>query len=118
MTMKDPIYINVAEKINNPSALTQEQGNLIYNEIVPSIEQGSRIILDFGQIESMITPFLNNAIGQLYGKFTSEQITDCLDMKNFPDAKKSTLNLVISNAKKFYSNQEKFNSTVKEVFNS
>ncbi len=116
--MKKEIYIDVAEKIENPSALTQEQGNLIYNEIVPAIEQGTHVVLDFEQVESMITAFLNNAIGQLYGKFTSEQISEYLKITNFPDIKKSTLNLVISNAKKFYSNQEKFNATAKEVFNS
>lgn len=116
--MKKEFYIDVAEKIENPSALTQEQGNIIYNAIVPAIEQGKHIILDFDHVESMITAFLNNAIGQLYGKFTSEQISECLEIVNFPDVKKSTLNLVISNAKKFYSNQEKFSSTAKEVFNS
>lgn len=116
--MKNEIYVNVADKIGNPSALTQEDGNIIYNEIVLAIKQGYRIILDFEQIESMISPFLNNAIGQLYGQFTSQQISDYLEIKNFPTEKTSTLNIVIANAKKYYSNKEKFNSAAKEVFNS
>lgn len=116
--MKKEIYINVAEKIGNPSALTQEQGNIIYNEIASSIEQGNIIQLDFEQIESMISPFLNNAIGQLYGKYTSQQISDFLKIQNFPDEKKATLNIVIANAKRYYSNKEKFNSTAEEVFDS
>lgn len=115
--MKKEIYVNVVEKVESPSALTQEQGNIIYNEIVLAIEQGYIIHLDFEQVESMISPFLNNAIGQLYGKFTSEQIVDHLKMEHFPDEKKSTLNIVIANAKRYYSNREKFNSTIKEVFN-
>lgn len=116
--MKNNLYINIAEKIGSPSALTQEQGNLIYNEILPVIQQGDQVTLDFNQIESMISPFLNNAIGQLYGKYTSEQISGCLIIKGFPDEKKATLNTVISNAKKFYSNREAFDSAAKEVFNS
>ncbi len=116
--MKNELYINVAEKIGNPSALTQEDGNIIYSEIARAIKQNTRIILDFEQIESMISPFLNNAIGQLYGQFTSQQISDYLTIKNFPNEKTATLNIVISNAKKYYSNKERFDSTVKEVFNS
>lgn len=55
----------------------------------------------------MILPFLNNAIGQLYGQFTSQQISDCLEIKNFPKEKTSVLNIVIANAKKYYSNKGK-----------
>lgn len=116
--MKKNLYINIVDKIGSPSALTQEQGNLIYDAIIPAIRQGDQVTLDFDQVESMISPFLNNAIGQLYGKYNSEQIADCLILKNFPDEKKATLNTVISNAKKFYSNREAFNLAVKEVFNS
>ncbi len=116
--MRRNVYINIAEKTGSPSALTQEQGNLIYNEILPVIQQGDQVTLDFDQIERMISPFLNNAIGQLYGTYTSEQISDCLIIKGFPDEKKATLNTVISNAKKFYSNREAFNSAAREAFNS
>lgn len=114
--MKKETYIDVAKKIKNPSALTQEDGNIIYAEIVLSINEGCNVILDFGQVESIISPFLNNAIGQLYGQFTSQQISDFLEIKNFPDEKKSTLNIVINNAKKYYSNKEKFESAVKKAF--
>lgn len=116
--MKHEIYLNVAEKIGNPSALTQEDGNLIYDEIAQAINQKIPIVLDFEQVESMISPFLNNAIGQLYGQFTSQQISEFVNIKNFPEEKNSTLNIVIANAKKYYANREKFNSTVKEVFSS
>lgn len=116
--MNQEIYLNVAEKIGNPSALTQEDGNLIYEEVVHAINQNIPIILDFEQIESMISPFLNNAIGQLYGHFTSQQISEFVTIKNFPKEKNSTLNIVIANAKKFYSDKEKFNSTAEEVLNS
>ncbi|MCI8712490.1 MAG: STAS-like domain-containing protein [Ruminococcus sp.] len=113
--MKKDIYLDVAQEIGSPSALTQEQGNIIFEEISKSIRNQSIIHLDFGQIESMISPFLNNSIGKLYGEFTSEQIQNHLDLQHFPDEKKSTLNVVISNAKKYYADKEKFNSAVKEV---
>lgn len=111
------IKIDVAEKIKNPSALTQEQGDIIYNEIVNSFEKKETIILDFSNVESMISPFLNNAIGQLYGKYTSEYIKQYLKLENFPPAKNSTLNVVINNAKNFYSNKKAFTKTAKDVLN-
>ena len=109
--------INVAEKIDNPSALTQEQGDIIYHELVASFDKKEVVVLDFKNIESMISPFLNNAIGQLYGKYTSDEISSLLELKNFPPSKNSTLNIVISNAKKFYTNQKIFSQAAKEVLN-
>ena len=107
--------IDVAEKINNPSALTQEQGDIIYHDLVDSFDKNEPVALDFSNIESMISPFLNNAIGQLYGKYTSEEISKLLELVHFPPTKNSTLNIVISNAKQFYANQKTFSKTAKDV---
>lgn len=109
--------IDVAEKIQNPSALTQEQGDLIYEEIANSFDKGNVVTLDFTNVESMISPFLNNAIGQLYGRFNSEYIKQHLELKSFPPAKNSTLNIVINNAKNFYANRNSFSKTAKDVLN-
>ena len=108
-------YVDVAEKIGTPSALIQELGDIIYDEISDAIDNKEEIQLDFGNIQSMISPFLNNAIGKLYGKYTGEQIKKYLILKNFPEEKNSTLNLVISNAKKYYSNKNLYRQSVKDV---
>lgn len=107
---------NVAEIIDSPSALTQEQGDIIYRLVSEAIDKQKEIHLDFKDVESMISPFLNNAIGQLYGKYTSEQIKTFLRLDNFPQNKNSTLNIVISNAKKFYENKQQFKNVVKDNF--
>ena len=110
-------YVDVAKIIDTPSALTQESGDIIYHEIEKSFDRNETVTLDFCNIESMITPFLNNAIGQLYGKYKSDFIKEHLTLENFPPTKNSTLNIVISNAKKFYENQKLFSTTAKEVLN-
>lgn len=109
--------IDVAGKIKSPSALTQEQGDIIYNSIINAFKKEEIIILDFKNVESMITPFLNNAIGQLYGNYTSEFIKEHLILEGFPTSKIPKLNIVISNAKKFYANKRKFTQTAKDVLN-
>lgn len=116
--MSTKMYVNVANEIGSPSALTQEQGNIIYEKIAYAIDNNIVISLDFEDVEIMISPFLNNSIGQLYGKYTSEQIQNALDLQHFPNEKKPTLNIVIANAKKFYADKDKFNTIVEETINS
>lgn len=108
-------YIDVAEKIGTSSALTQEAGDIIYAEIIDAFEKKEKIHLDFSNVESMISPFLNRSIGKLYEKYTGEFIKDYLVMHNFPQSKISTLNIVISNAKKFYANKEEYLNLAKDV---
>lgn len=107
--------VNVMECIGTPSAITQELGDLLYGEIVKSIDASEKIILDFSDIESMITPFLNNAIGKLYGRYSGEIIAKYLEIINMPKEKVSTVNMVISNAKKFYSNRDEYQKAIKDV---
>lgn len=107
--------IDIATVIDSPSALTQEQGEKVYLIISDSIQHKEDVTLDFENVESMISPFLNTAIGKLYGLFAAETIRTYLHFKNFPRSKQSTLKIVIENAKKYYSNKEKYSSTVKDV---
>ena len=51
------IVLNVAELIGSPSALTREQGAIVFDKIVPLLKEGKKVVLDFGEIESIITPF-------------------------------------------------------------
>lgn len=111
-------YLNVMECIGTPSAITQESGDLIYEEICKSIQAERVIELDFKDIESMISPFLNNAIGKLYKDFTSEEISKYLQIINLPSEKIPTVNMVINNAKKYYANKECFEEVVKGVLDS
>lgn len=109
------IILNIKDIINSPSALTREQGEIVYHNIVKSIESGKSVTLDFLEIESLISPFLNVAIGKLYEKFTSEILQERLKIVNLPKGKATTFKLVIDNAKRYYANQERFNSIVEDV---
>lgn len=110
--------LNVAEKIDSPSALTQEQGDVIRTEIIKAFQNREKIIIDFLDVESIISPFLNHAIGHLYEKYDSAFIRENLLMEHFPPEKNSTLNVVIGNAKKYYANKEQFSKAVKEVIDN
>lgn len=105
----------ILQVIKSPSALTREQGQIVYNLIAPLLQQKIRVVLDFKDIESIITPFLNVAIGKLYENYSSEQLQDLLQIENIPSGTASKFQIVINNAKQYYSNKEQFNQAVKEV---
>lgn len=106
------MILNIKNVINSPSALTREQGEIVYDIIKVKIANKEEVLLDFIDVESLLTPFLNVAIGKLYGDFSSEDLNKYLKLENFPKSKVSTMKIVISNAKKFYKDPKKFNEII------
>ena len=109
------ITLNIASLIHSPSALTREQGTIVYDHIIRNLNMENKVILDFKEIESIITPFLNVSIGKLYENFNSVQLNNQLEVVNFPEGAASKFQMVIENAKQYYSNKNAFNKAVKEV---
>lgn len=114
-TLTNSVNINIADKLSNSSALTREQGQIIYDIIFPLLEKNNEVTLDFSGIESIITPFLNVAIGKLYENYSSSQLQRLLHVENVPSGMNSKFSLVIENAKNFYSNSKAFIEAKKEV---
>lgn len=109
------IEFNIASLIKSPSALTREQGNVVYEKIVQNLNAGNKVILDFKDIESIITPFLNVSIGKLYENFSSDQLNTNLTVANLPEGTASKFQIVIKNAKNYYANKNAFQKAVYEV---
>ena len=112
------VTLNVASLIKSPSALTREQGTIIYNQIKKNLISGNKVILDFNDIESLITPFLNVSIGKLYETFNSTQLNTQLEIKNSPEGTNSKFQMVIENAKQYYLNKDAFTKAVEDVINN
>lgn len=109
------VCINVKDAINSPSALTREQGGIIYHILKEQITEGNKVELNFQDIESLITPFLNVAIGKLYEDFSSEDLQEKLKIVNIPQGKSSSFKIVIENAKKYYADKKTFSEIVEDV---
>ena len=112
------VTLNIASLIGSPSALTREQGSIIYTQIIQNLNSGNKVILDFQDTESLITPFLNVAIGKLYETFNSSQLNTQLEIKNPPDGTNSKFQMVIANAKQYYFNKNAFTKAVEDVINN
>ena len=112
------VTLNVASLIESPSALTREQGAVIYNQIITNLISGNKVILDFIDIESLITPFLYVSIGKLYETYNSTQLNAQLEIKNPPEGTNAKFQMVIANAKQYYSNKNAFTKVVEDVINN
>jgi STAS-like domain of unknown function (DUF4325) len=82
--------------------------------IHPCLLKNKKVLLDFEGVEVVAPPFLNIVIGQLYKDFTSEQLQNLLELKNFPTNSKVLLERVIENSKEYYANS-KFRKALDEV---
>lgn len=72
-------------------------------------------MLDFQNINLIITAFLNACIGQLYSKYTSEQLRGSLILENIKLENNHLFNKVIKRAKEYFSNPVDFQKTIEEV---
>lgn len=77
------------------SAETIELGDKVYEKLEPQvkscIENNIKFIIDFSQITSMTTKFLNNAIGNLFINLDYKKLMQLMTFSGLDMAKKATL---------------------------
>lgn len=109
------ISLNVCEVLGTSEALTREQGEIIFDKICSIIDNSCNVQLDFSDIESVLSPFLNVAVGKLYSKYSSDILNNVLEVTGISDDQFDIFQIVISNAKSYYKNASAFNEAVKDV---
>lgn len=103
--------ISIAEKIGTKYATTSELGNSIYSAIVTDLSEYVIVYLDFGGLELITVPFLDAVIGRIYRESGDIKIR----LKNFPIRKRSTLRLIIKNAKSYRKNPRNYMKVANEI---
>lgn len=98
--------IDVNTVIKSDIAVSPAKGDILYNVIKKSIQQEGKIQLDFGNVEQLTTAFLNNAIGNLYKNFTSEELNKNIKVVGLDELDKYLLTKVINRAKMNIEDQE------------
>lgn len=104
--MTDKIILRVADIIGSPLCISSEDGQKVFEKLVPLIRDGKHIILSFEQVSTLISLFLNAAIGQLYSDFTEEQIRTQLEVPDLAGDDREMLKRVVDNAKSYYANPD------------
>ncbi len=105
----------INDYVSMKKGVTPQEGQPIFDEITKSLDQGDKVILDFGDMELMTTAFLNVVIGNLYKNYTSDQLKRLLDFKNCNELTIQRIKRVIDTAKQFYKDENSFDKTFNEV---
>lgn len=105
--------IMVDQIIDSSIAVSPAKGELLCSEIIDNIERKENICINFMHIEQLTTAFLNNAIGILYKKYTSEELNKYLKVEGLDDLDKFLFAKVISRAKMDIVDNEDLNHELK-----
>jgi len=76
----------IKDIIKSDLAISPEDGDIVFKLIVKKFERNESIHLDFSELDLITTAFLNNAIGNLYTKFSGETLNKLLKLENLEKA--------------------------------
>ena len=102
------IEIKIREKLGVATAITTDQGKIIFKLISEIIDKEGFVVLNFIGIDLLTSAFLNSAIGQLYGRYTSEELQRTLTVEKMDADDKELLVEVIDRAKTYFADPEEF----------
>jgi STAS-like domain of unknown function (DUF4325) len=108
------IIVRAFDVIGSPLGVSSDDGQKVHDKIAPLLREGRRVSLSFDRIETIISAFLNAAIGQLYGEFPEEKIRELVNVRDMAQEDLALLKRVIDNAKLYFANRKEFDQAWKE----
>jgi len=94
--------MRVVDVVGSRFCIASDDGEKVFVLVRKAIEQTQPITLSFAGVEDLSTAFLKEAIGQLYGQFTSAQIQDVLSIVDIEPDDAFLIERVIERAKQYY----------------
>ena len=113
--MSEAAIIRVSDIVGGPLCVSSEDGQVIHDKIAPLIREGQKVVVSFDRVETMISAFLNAAIGQLYGEFTEEQIRSSLTVRDMAPEDMALLKRVVDNAKLYFKDPDRYKRAVQPL---
>lgn len=113
---KEVIQLLVAELIKNDTAVSTDDGDLVFQYIKSNFIKENLVILDFEKIHLLTTAFLNAAIGQLYSEYNSDYLNKNLKLANVAEDDKILFKKVIERAKEYFENKKGFEDSANKAF--
>lgn len=111
----EKIIIRIYDEVGGDAAISVTDGDEIYKKIDAAISHQLVVVLDFQNINLIITAFLNACIGQLYSKYSSEQLNSFLVLENIKPEDKHLFIMAIKRAKEYFDDPTGFDNSVNEV---
>lgn len=93
--------IIVKDLIKSGSATSPEKAKPLYDILVKSVDNKEKVLVDFSNLTTITTAFLNSSIGKLYSKYSPDTLNEfiTLDGKTLTKLQFDKLKLVMQNAK-------------------
>lgn len=114
--MEEKVTIVVADLIGSTLCITAEDGQIIYKKIVELLKLNKSVCVSFERITTIISLFLNNAIGALYKDHNDSDLAN-LTYAGLSEEDKALLSRVIENAKKYYAAPKEFDDALAKEIN-
>jgi hypothetical protein len=112
--MNTAVVVRVFDVIGSSLAVSSDDGQKTYDKVAPLLRQGQKVRLSFDKIETIISAFLNSAIGQLYGEFSEDKIRSLFNVQEMSPEDLALLKRVVDNAKLYFKNRKEFDQAWKE----
>lgn len=112
--MSNPVIVRVFDIVGGPLCVSAEDGQRVHDKIAPLLRDGQKVVMSFEQVETLISAFLNGAVGQLYGEFPEERIRELLSVRDLDEDDVEILKRVVENAKAYFKAPKKFDQAWKE----
>lgn len=113
--MSDQIVIMVFAVVGQGICVSSDDGQKVHDLISAAIKEGKKVKISFQNVESLTSAFLNSAIGQLYGEFSSEQIKAALSVSDMENDDLALLKSVVETAKEYFRDPEHFKKVQEKV---
>lgn len=107
--------LKIKDIISRETAVSSDDGDIVYKSIVKCINSKTIAELDFSEITILTTAFLNSAIGQLYNNFSSEELNSILSLKNVADEDRILFKRVIERAKEYFNDKRGFEDSANDA---
>ena len=112
--MMRPVTVQVYDIVGGSLCVSTDDGQRLHDKIAPLLQAGTPVVLSFDRVDTMISAFLNAAIGQLYGKLPYESVDKLLTATHLADDDVDIWQHVIDNAKAYFSNPDDFDRAWRE----
>lgn len=112
--MSAPVIVRIFDIVGGPLCVSADDGQRVHDKIAPLLQQGQKVVLSFEQVETLISAFLNAAIGQLYGEFPEERIRELVEVRDMDQTDMAVLKRVVDNAKAYFKAPKEFDQAWKE----
>jgi hypothetical protein len=112
--MTEPITVRVLDIVGSNICVSADDGQRLHDKIKPLLDKDYKIILSFQGVDTLISTFLNAAIGQLYGTLSEEKIRENFSVAGMEPDDLDILKRVVENAKAYFSRPRQYDQAWKE----